>query len=447
VKSGDFLSLVLRNGFQFFETCVAAWKLGATPFPISYQLAAAERLALLDLVNPPLVVGLPSDAVAGRQTLPVGYEPKSLDDTALPDAVSKPFIALGSGGSTGRPKIVLMDAPGLLNSTASDIDASRAAYGLNEDMTMLIPGPLYHAGPGLLSIFTILAGGHLVTCEKFDPVETLALVERHKATAMFLVPTMMVRISKLDEAVRNRFDMSSLKIMYHAAAPCPPWVKEQWIHWIGGHRIHESFGASDGAAVCVIMGDEWLERRGSVGRPVVGEVGIFDENFKRCPPGEIGEIFMRSPSGGAYVRRYIGAPPAKTREDGWKSVGDMGHVDADGYLYLADRRVDMIISGGVNIYPAEIEAALEEHPDVACAVVVGVPDEDLGKRVHAIVQINGEVKEDELRAFLRERISRIKVPKSFDFTSRPLRDEAGKVRRIALAEEAARKFAPLGRHP
>jgi bile acid-coenzyme A ligase len=309
---------------------------------------------------------------------------------------------------------------------------------------MLIPGPLYHAGPGILAVFTILAGGHLVTCEKFDPVETLSLAQRHKVTSMFLVPTMMVRISKLDEAQRNEFDLSSLKMMYHSAAPCPPWVKEAWINWIGPHRVHESFGASDGMAVCVIMGDEWLKRRGSVGRPVVGEVGIFDEDFKRLPPGEIGEIFMRSPKGGSYVRRYIGAPPAKTGEDGWKSIGDMGHVDADGFLYIADRRLDVIKSGGVNIYPAEVEAALEEHSKVTCAVVVGVPDADLGKHVHAIVQISSDVTEEELRTFLRERISRIKVPKSFEFTDRSLRDEAGKVRRIALAEEAARKFAPTG---
>jgi bile acid-coenzyme A ligase len=389
-------------------------------------------------VKPALIIGLDEAQRGGRPGLPAEFAIESQDDSPLPDAIAPAWYAVGTGGSTGRPKIVVNDVPGVVGG-AVDVTLFAKAYGLGEGTVLVVPGPLYHAGPFGLALIGMLAGSHVVLLEKFDPEQTLAAIERHRANCLFLVPTMMVRIMKLPEETRKRYDLSSLTRMTHAAAPCPAWVKQAWIDWLGPKRVHETFGASDAAGLTEISGDEWLARRGSVGRPVVGEVAIFDDQFKPLPPGEVGEIFMRPPGQVTLRRRYIGAPPPKAREDGgWWSVGDMGWVDADGYLYPADRRVDLIISGGVNIYPAEVEAALEEHPAVACAVVVGLPDDDFGKRVHAIVQTSSPVSETDLRAFLEPRISRVKFPKSFEFTTEMLRDDAGKVRRVALAERAAR---------
>jgi bile acid-coenzyme A ligase len=266
---------------------------------------------------------------------------------------------------------------------------------------------------------------------RFDAEAALALVARHRVDWMYAVPTMMHRIRRLPDEERARYDMSSLRVVMHMAAPCPPWLKQAWIDWLGAEAILELYGGTEAQAFTVVTGTEWLAHRGSVGRPVLGEMVVLDAEGHERPPGEIGEIWMRRGPDAPASYRYVGAS-AKSRADGWESLGDLGWKDADGYIYLSDRDTDMILVGGANVYPAEIEAALDEHPRVASSCVIGLPDEEYGNRVHAIVQTMEPVAATELEKFLAERIARYKVPRTYELVGEPLRGDDGKVRRSAL---------------
>jgi bile acid-coenzyme A ligase len=243
---------------------------------------------------------------------------------------------------------------------------------------------------------------------------------------------MMLRISRLED--RDRYDLSSLRVVWHMAAPCAPWLKEEWINWLGGERIFELYAGTEAQAVTVVRGDEWMSRRGTVGRPIFGEMKVLDIDRQEVPAGEIGEIFMRAPDGRSTYR-YVGAT-AKRTDDGWESLGDLGWIDEDGYVYLTDRLGDMVLSGGANIYPAEVEGAIDEHPSVISCAVIGLPDEDLGNRLHAIVQIapGAALTDQDLRDHLADRLVRYKIPRTFEFVTDQVRDDAGKVRRSALRQ-------------
>lgn len=279
----------------------------------------------------------------------------------------------------------------------------------------------------------MLNGNHVVLLPRFDPEATLDAVQRHRGTVLYMVPTMMKRIWRLPEEVRDAYDLSSLRGIWHLAEPCPEWLKQVWIDWLGPERIVELYGGTEGQTATVITGVEWLAHRGSVGKPVPGTVCILDADGNEVPPGEQGEVWLRS-LGDRPTYRYVGAE-ARRREGGWESLGDMGHLDADGYLYLGDRASDMILVGGANIYPAEVEFAIQEHPAVRSVAVIGLPDDDKGNIVHAIVEADpAEVTEADLRAFLADRLVSYKLPRSFEYVDEALRDDAGKVRRSALRQ-------------
>jgi bile acid-coenzyme A ligase len=250
---------------------------------------------------------------------------------------------------------------------------------------------------------------------------------------------MLHRMWRAIEAEHDRFDLSSLRIVWHMAAPCPEWLKQNWIDLIGAEKVMELYGGTEGQSMTVLDGIEWLGHRGSVGRPVTGEMVVLDANGKRLPPGEIGEIFMRVTPGTPASYHYIGAEPRAV--DGWESLGDMGWMDSDGYLYLSDRRTDLILSGGANVYPAEVEAAITEYPGVVSCCVAGLPDDDLGQRVHAIVQADPTVTAADILAFLGDRLVRYKIPRSIEFVDQPLRDDAGKVRRSAMRDAAIARMS------
>lgn len=428
VGAGDYVTIGLANSIGFFEASIAAWKLGAVPQPISHRLPDRERTAIIDLASPALVVGVDPASHPGFTCIAADWQPDpSISDDELPDVVSSAWKAPTSGGSTGRPKLIVSGDPGVV------IPGSPAS-GLRTNGSVCIPGPLYHNAPFGFASQALFHGNHVCVLEKFDAEATLAAVERHRADWVLLVPTMMLRIWRLPEHVRLGYDVSSLQTVWHMAAPCPPWLKQAWIDWIGAERIWELYAGTEAQAVTIIRGDEWLEHKGSVGRCLVGEMRILDPNtYEEQPAGTEGEVFMRSTSA-RPTYRYVGAESRRS-PDGWESLGDMGWFDADGYLYLGDRRADMILSGGANIYPAEVEAAIDEHPAVRSCAVIGIPDDDLGNRVHAIVQTVDEVDPDALRTFLAERLVRYKIPRTFEFTAEPVRDDAGKVRRSALRDE------------
>ena len=429
VGRGDLVTVALANGIEYFEACLATWKLGATPNPISYRLPERERKAIVELAQPALVVGVEAGDYRDVSSVPAGYEPDAaLCDEALPDVVSENVRAMTSGGSTGRPKIILDTLP-------AQVDPEVPQNRMKAGGTLLAPGPLYHAGPFITSWQALLSGGRVIVMERFDAERALALIEAHRVDWVLFVPTMMQRIWRLDESQRQAHDLSSLETVMCTGAASPPWLKRAWIEWIGPEKIHEAYGGSERIAGTQISGTEWLQHPGSVGKPTADrKVRIQREDGSLCGAGEIGEVFMMPPGGQGSTYRYIGAE-ATASPDGWESLGDMGYLDEDGYLYLADRKTDMIVTGGANVYPAEVEAALDSHPAVLSSAVIGLPDDDLGQRIHAIVQPRVQLTEPELREYLNDHLVRYKIPRSIEFVDFPLRDDAGKVRRSALRED------------
>lgn len=428
VGQDDLVTVGLPNGIEFYEACIAVWKLGATPQPISARLPEREREAIVELADPPIVVGVEPGAHGDRTCLPAGFEPDpGLDDGPLPERTARALKAPTSGGSTGRPKIIVSGQAGVV-----DPESARP-FGASVDGVQLVPGPLYHNAPFMFSMNGLFTGNHLVVMTRFDASLTLELVEQHRVDWMLLVPTMMHRIWRLPDEERAGRDLSSINGILHLGAPCPPWLKQAWIDWLGPERIWELYAGTEAQGVTIISGQEWLDHPGSVGKPREGTMKICDPDGDELPPGEVGELWMKVPERSTY--RYIGA--TARHRDGWESLGDMGHFDADGYLYLADRLTDMILTGGSNVYPAEVEAVLDEHPAVSSCAVIGLPDDEMGNVVHAVVYLHpgAEVGDEELAAFCAERLVRYKIPRSFERVDTPVRDDAGKVRRSALRAE------------
>jgi bile acid-coenzyme A ligase len=435
VAPGDMVTIALPNSTDWFVAVAACWKAGAIPQPVSARLPERELSAILELANPAAVIGVLADTAPGRRVLPPGYEPgPGLPDDPLPDVTAPAWKAPTSGGSTGRPKLIVSGDPAALDEDAPPL------FGV-ADGCMVIPAPLYHNGPIVWSCSAWLAGSHVVVLPRFDAEATLAAIDRCRADTVYLVPTMMKRIWRLPEEVRDSYDLSSLRAAWHLAEPCPEWLKQVWIDWLGPDRIFELYAGTEAQAATIITGPEWLAHRGSVGRPAAGTVMICDADGHELPAGAEGEIWLRSLRD-EPTYRYLGAT-ARARPGGWESLGDMGWLDADGYLHLGDRMQDMILTGGANVYPAEVEAALQEHPAVRSVAVIGLPDADLGSAVHAIVEADPDaVGQDELLAFTAERVARYKVPRSLEYTSQPLRNDAGKIRRSALRSE--RVSGPAG---
>lgn len=432
VRTGDLVTVALPNSIDWFVSYVAIWLLGATPQPVSSRLPQRELEALIELADPPVVIGAPDGAVQGRHSIPVGFRAPRADASALPDVISPAWKAPTSGGSTGRPKLIVSGDPAVMDETAPP------PLMMDPGGCLVMPGPLYHNGPAVWSWQALLNGLSVALMPRFDAEGTLAEIEQHRGSVLYMVPTMMKRIWRLPEDVRLRYDLTSLRVVWHLAEPCPEWLKQCWIDWLGPERIMELYAGTEAQTATVITGAEWLAHRGSVGRVQPGTVMITDDDGNEVPTGEMGEVWMRSLRG-TPTYRYVGAT-ARTREGGWESLGDMGRLDADGYLYLGDRASDMILSGGANIYPAEVEAAIQEHPAVQSCAVIGLPDEDKGAVIHAIVEATAaQVGEDELRAFLAERLVTYKIPRTFEYVDFPLRGDDGKVRRSALRAERVKE--------
>ena len=428
VTEGSLVTIGLPNSAAFFEACLAVWRLGATPNPVSNRLPAAERIAIIETANPALVVGVDEAEAGGRASVAEGWlSPEELSDDPLPDVVSKCVRAMTSGGSTGRPKVIV-------DTVSAEVDPESAVNGMTPGGCTLVPGPLYHAGPFMTAWSSLTVGAAIVVMRRFDAERALALIEEHHADWVLFVPTMMQRIWRLPEAVRTQYDISSLGRVMCTGAPSPAWLKRAWIDWLGGDRIYEAYGGTERIAGTMISGTDWLAHPGSVGKPTLGrKVRIVGETGSECEPGEVGEVYMMPPGGQGSTYRYLGAD-ARSTGDGWETLGDLGYLDEDGFLYLVDRKTDMIVTGGANVYPAEIEGAIDGHPAVRSSAVVGLPDDDLGQRVHAIVDAPAGVTEAELRVELADRLVRYKIPRTFEFVDEPLRDDAGKVRRSALRE-------------
>jgi long-chain acyl-CoA synthetase len=447
VEAGDRVAVMLPNGLEFFETWAAATKLDAPVVLVNWHLKAEELAYILTDSEARVLVAhrdlLESCRAAVRGAdgcellvVPDEYE---VAIAKADDAPARPIEALDApifytSGTTGRPKGVVHGRPDRARS-GQNMRGQLALWGWTADDVYIVTGPAYHAGPGGWAMAALYVGATTVVLESFDAREWLRLVDRHRVTRTFMVPAHFIRILEVPADERARYDLSSLQLIVHAGAPCPEPVKRRIIDALAPCEIAELYGMSEGGATRISMA-EWLARPGSVGTPWPGtEVRILGVDGVEVPVGDTGVIYVR-PSGGARFEYHddLEKTAGAWRDDAF-TVGDVGHVDADGYLYLTDRAVDMVIRGGVNIYPREIEDVLYRHPAVVDCAVFGVPDARLGEQLVAVVEARSPVTPDELQAFCGEHLADFKVPSAFELVAELPRQPNGKVLKRMLREQ------------
>jgi bile acid-coenzyme A ligase len=433
VDAGDLVALALPTCLEHILVTLAIWKLGATLVPLRYDVPAWEIERLLAMAQPKVLVS---------DTEHPGWTTVSRSDLAatvarpadpLDDRISACVNLIASSGSTGRPKLIVAPYRGVV---ADDVQNALMHGGLVP--TTLVVSPLYHINGFNYAAPTILEGGRAIVMEKFDAALAVRLIQRHRITFSVMVPTMLQRIARLDDV--DPAQLQTIQRLIYGGAKVPEWVIDRWLELIDPKMFQFVYGSSERIGAVMMSGEEWPAHRGAAGAPQDVEVSIRDSDGKPVSCGQVGEIFMR-PLQPRRMFRYIGAPTPEPTSDGFYTIGDLGRVDDDGYLYIADRRSDLIISGGANVFPAEVETALSEHPGVVDQVVVGVRDDEWGQRVHAIVQpvdAQHPPSAEALRSFCRERLSAYKVPKTYEIVAVLPRSEAGKLNRTALAEERSR---------
>jgi bile acid-coenzyme A ligase len=351
----------------------------------------------------------------------------------LPDVVAPRANGICSSGSTGLPKVIISNRPGI-HKPGLTVPLAEKWGPVPRAQVILVLGPMYHTN-GFFSCFNLLGGDHVVVMERFDAAQAVDVIERHRVSMFNCTPTMLKRIADLPDI--DERDLSSIEWICQGAAPMPPYLVHRWAELIGPERLIMAYGMSEGLGLTTIRGDEWMDRKGSVGRPARDtELKVLDTDGNPAPTGEIGDIYLRSAMYGGSD--YLGGSVRPTMtDDGYCSVGDLGYLDEDGFLYVVDRRSDLIITGGANVYPAEVETALLEHPKVADVAVIGLPDDEWGRRVHAIIQPSSPEDPpsfDEVRAWAKERVAAYKVPKSIELVDEIPRSAATKVNRGALLE-------------
>ena len=454
IGEGSTIAAVLGNRIELLELTLACLGSGVLLVPANRHLVADELAYLLDDAGAELVVVDESTAKVARATgstvrrLVIG-EPAAgeigwgdftdADPAGAPAAV-RGGVMFYTSGTTGRPKGVR----GSLAVTGGDpvmwqlMAGTSSMFGLApESPVHLLAGPAYHSAQWVFTVFSLLSGAAVSMLDRFDPEELLEVIERDRVTNTFLVPTQIARLLRLTDDVRARHDTSSLVAVHHGGAPCSPRIKHEAIEWLGP-VVHEFYGGTEGGFITMITPEEWLARPTSVGRPTsLVEVVIADDEGRVLGPGETGQVYFRSTLDSTF--EYHNAPD-KTADahlaPGVATLGDVGHLDADGYLHLTDRKIDLIISGGVNIYPAEIESVLTTHPAVDDAAVFGVPDDDFGEAVHAVVEAPGAPIDlaDELLARCEQSLARFKRPRRIEVVEALPRTEVGKVAKRELRE-------------
>ncbi|MEM1433873.1 MAG: AMP-binding protein [Pseudomonadota bacterium] len=467
LKRLDHYSVFMENNSRYLECCGAGERSGLYYTCINHYLKADElayilnnsesQVLIVSREKLPVAAAALRDCPGIRRCLVVGGDGAALPAGPTPDLEFEPFAAavaihpdtpiadeslgtamLYSSGTTGRPKGILRPLPDKLPAEPLPLYAFLLdLWHYREDMRYLSPAPLYHSAPQAAVGLTLRMGGTAVIMERFDPEEYLRFVSDYRITHSQLVPTMFSRMLKLPEATRTAADLSTLEVAIHAAAPCPAKVKEQMIDW-WGPIIHEYYGATEGLGFAALDSNEWLAHRGSVGKVILGELHVLDEAGNECPEGTPGELWFKTATDFSYFNNDAKTAEATSPDGTMSTVGDVGYVK-DGYLYLTDRSTFMIISGGVNIYPQETEDLLITHPKVADAAVFGVPNEDLGEEVKAVVQPLDGVTPDEalvaeLMAFCTDNLSRQKCPRSIDFEPELPRLPTGKLYKRLLKD-------------
>jgi long-chain acyl-CoA synthetase len=459
LRAGDGIAMIAENDLRYFEAYWAALRSGLYFTAVNWHLTEAESAYIVNDSGARAVIVSASRAGLARDTPGVdvrlafggavpGYDDYERALAAAPATrlAHEPLGAdmLYSSGTTGRPKGVRPPLSPVTVADGSPLAAGISAiWGFGQDTRYLSPAPLYHAAPLRYSAWVQMLGGTVVVLRSFEPATALAAIEQHQITHSQWVPTHFVRMLKLPEQVRASFDHSSLVAAIHAAAPCPVHVKQAMIDW-WGPVVHEYYAATEGAGLTLIMADDWLRKPGSVGRPIVGAVRICADDGTELPAGQVGTVYFEREE---LPFRYHNddARTAQAQHPAhpfWTTTGDIGYLDEDGYLFLTDRKSFMIISGGVNIYSQEVENCLSAHPDVLDVAVIGVPDEEMGESVLAVVQpVPGVAADAELERrlidFARNGMAHYKAPRRVSFTDELPRTPTGKLRKHLLREKYA----------
>jgi long-chain acyl-CoA synthetase len=461
LRFGDHIAIVMENRAEFFEVCWAAQRSGLYYTCINWHFNAEETEYILDDCDAQVLVisdtfrDLAAELLDRnpkvRMRLMTGSDPapgydsyEAIRDSFPPEPLAEEIEGtrmLYSSGTTGRPKGVRYKIPRqVVGAQPLEMGMMTAVWGMDDHSIYLSPAPLYHSAPLFYCMSTMRLGGTAVVMEQFDPEEALACIERFHVTHSQWVPTMFVRMLKLPEAARTRHDVSSMKVAIHAAAPCSIEVKRKMIEW-WGPIIDEYYAATEGMGATFINSADWLAHPGSVGKSMLAPIRILDDDNNELPPGVVGTVWFEPPPNRPGFEYH--KDEEKTRDSfnpkGWSTVGDMGYLDEDGYLFLTDRRTFMIVSGGVNIYPQEAENVLIDHPKVYDVAVFGIPDPEMGERVHGVVQPAnwddaGPELERELLDFVQSHLAHYKCPKAIDFDRELPREQTGKLYKRLLRD-------------
>jgi len=460
VRSGDIVAIFAGNCREYYEILAAAGHAGVIYVPVNWHFTTDELQYVVDNAGCKLLfvegqfesvaesvgtaAGEPLQRISIRGAAHDDYEAflsKASADEPEEQSMGGPMFY--TSGTTGRPKGVKSSSMGQvvpIEVMEMMVAGLGGMLSLPSDGCTFICGPVYHSAQWAFSFLPLMAGSHVVMRHKFDAADCLRVIDDYQVTNVHMVPTQFRRLLNLDDGVRSSFDGSSLQVVWHGAAPCPPQVKRDMIDW-WGPVINEYYGSTEGSIVASATAQEWLERPGTVGKPAaIVEISILDDSGKPVPTGESGSIYVKNLMGSDFEYHN---EPEKTAEvhlePGVFTFGDVGYFDEDGYLYLSDRKIDMIISGGVNIYPAEIEGVLAAHPAVADAAVFGIPNEEFGEEVKAVVKLKDGFEEnaqtvDELTAHCRAQLAGYKTPRSIDFIDEMPRHETGKLYKRKLRD-------------
>jgi long-chain acyl-CoA synthetase len=442
----DHISVLMENNSRFLEVVLAAQVAGLYYTTISNHLKQSEIQYIINDSNSRLLVtshamqdtvrGLKEACPQLEHILMVNGTAKYVNSyekeiarfpvTPIPDCEPGQDL-LYSSGTSGRPK-------GVVTTEEKEVSGQGEKFtsliDFNPETIYLSTAPLYHAAPLRFCLMVLSAGGTVVIVNKYDSLEALTFIEKYRVTHSQWVPTMFIRMLKLPEAQRLKYDLTSHKLAVHAAAPCPIHVKEEMIKW-WGPILFEFYSGTEGNSVIAITSEEWMNHKGSVGKCFIGQIHILDENFKELPVGEAGTVFIEG--GRSFEYHNDSAKTAESKSpQGWNTIGDIGYVDGEGYLYLTDRKANMIISGGVNIYPQEVENIIITHPKVMDVAVIGIPHKEFGEEVKAIVELvdmleAGLELEAELMALCQKNLANLKCPKTIEFEKELPRTPTGKL--------------------
>jgi len=475
IRRDDVVAIFMRNDFAFIEATVAAGQLGAYVTPVNWHNSPAEaryvfensgakaiviHTDLYEAVKDgipkgvPVFVKVPNDEIRAAYGLSKGDDaiPAATQEwdawlsqfpPRTPEAIEPPGSMIYTSGTTGNPKGVRRQPPSPEQAVATRglvaklFGASEYLDRNMEDIVAMAAGPLYHSTPNGWMGFFFNNGANLILEPRFDAERLLQLIERHKVTHLLTVPTMFVRLLKLPEDVRKKYDLSSLRFVMHGAAPCSPIVKKEMMDW-WGPVIFEHYGGTETGALTFVTPQEWLKKPGTVGKAMLSDivVRVLDEAGRDCPPNVPGEVAGWYKDYANFTYHGDDAKRAKADRKGLVALGDVGYLDEDGYLFLSGRSSDMIISGGVNIYPAEIEGVLVKMPGVADCGVFGIPDEEFGEQVCAYVQLQpgAKISASDVKAYLRDKVAGYKVPKTVEFSDALPREDSGKIFKRKLRE-------------